>query len=612
MAYILDPMYFPDPGGGIISDNVPWVQYLNPAAKGKWVGFADMVQALDQNIILELTSPVGTWTSLYYGLMAQLGNWEWNTRKFDESIEVSPLYKGFYEMVMSERQNIEIKIKKVVDDIIAHTSDLELLMHDLRRYKEFYDYFNFDRKGGGKPDEHSLKAVFVDMVDFHAGEGAPGRLSMSFMQQNNIFPTIIQDFFALTSEEDLEKNDRLRNIPTVEKEMLRTKWKAYLQWKEIFGKEVRSRYTRLKELADAKKAMIEKSKEWLKPFIARHEVLKEGIAADMGKRYIADPWHPAVQPTSSTSITVWAWKEFPAAEIHKMSGEEFVKELKKEYSFIEPYEERDGQTKVLKYRLEDEWTMKNLILDPDVGLKNKYPFITREWVQKKVNEIYAVDDWFRAKKRIRRNYLYYAFLEINFNVWTTRTATGLEIEDTNIGVRAYWMSRNILLTKLLELKAKQEKFENDLNRLLGIDPDIKYEEEEYEGKLRKAVSLAGKESFREAKERLLGSFGSLKNAFQRSIDSKEAMKGVVSEELAKAMVKVQEKEPKPISFAEPLKKIFRNFNDFFGFNIDPSQLFRNRPYEMNFKPRITKFYLTPLGKFYFGPAVKYLRAQIMR
>ncbi len=551
MAYILDKMFVPEPAGGVTSYSAPWSDYLNPAAKGKWLGYADLIQALDQNILYNPTAQAGFWTNVYYGLMAQLGNWEFNVKKVDESVEVSPMYKGFYEMVMNEKQNIEIKVKKVIDDIISHTSELELLEHDIRRYKEFYDYFDFAaEESKRKPDEHSLKAVFIDMVDYHSGEGTPGRLSMSFMQQNNIFPTIIQDFYQMNSEADLESSDRLKNLSKVEKDMLKTKARAYAEWKKLFGREVKSRYERLKQLSDSKKAMIEKSKEWIKPYIARHKLLKEGMSEESGRGdRMTSEWQLNVQPTSSTTITVWAWKEFPMQEFFKTPGELMVKEMKKEASFIE----KDPKTRI--YSLKDKWTMENLILNPELGLKNKYPFINEKWVQKKVHEVMFNDDWFRARKRIlSRVYYYYAFLEIKFEIWTTRTATGQEVEDTNIYIRSYWMSRNVLLTKLLELKAKQESFEMEIEDMLGIEskriPEEKEKPEEKKNPLSQMFSMIGKG---------LEFFGIKNFRFSRML----------------------------AGYGPP-------------------------PYESSFKYRISKFYLVALGRFYFGPVSRYVRNAIMK
>lgn len=612
MPYVLDPMYVPEPGGGIISENAPWFDYMNPVKTPKWSGKACLVQALDQNIILDLTAPVGTWTGMYYSLMAQLGNWEFNVRKVDESIEVSPMYKGFYEMVMGERQNIEIKVKKVIDDIITHSSDLELLKHDFRRYKEFYEYFDFDMKKG-KPDEHSLKAVFIDMVDYHTGEGAPGRLSMVAMQMNNIFPTIIQDFYQMEKLEDLQEKDRLKNLPNVEKDMLKTKWLAYQEWKNLFGSEVRSRYSRLKELIESKSNMLEKSKEWIKPYMARYKMLKEGFSSEKFRTdRLVNPFGPSSQPTSATSITVWAWKEFPVPEAHKASGELLA--LKEDIAkFIKVDKDRAI--------LEDKWTKENLLLSPKTGLRSKYDFVDSDWIEEKITDIYMKDDWFKARKRINRTYLYYAFLEINFTIWTTRTPTGIELEDINITVRAYWMSRNVLLTKLFEIKAMQEEFENDLDRMLGINIQEKYQAKKDEKTLSEIVRKSGfgDSMANSLSRKIRDDFSSLQSCFEvckrNPVLLEGSFRSILSEKDEKkfidSMKAILSKKSKPES-DEKSKGMLDSVKSFLGFFDMGFDLFRSGPYEKTFKTRITKFYLTNLGKIYFGPVVKHIKGQMLR
>jgi len=520
MSYILGELHTKGPGEEI--GEPEWEKYINPYKQAKWVGFADLVHPPDQQIALDLTGPIGIWGDLYYGVVAQLENWEYNVKKIDEWIEISPTHKAYYDMVMGQKEALEIKIKRVVDDLIKQVSDLELLEHDMRRYKEFSDYFK-------AKDEHSLKAVFVDMVDFHAGEGTPGRLSMSFMQQNNIFPTIVQDFFSMQSEDDLEKG-RLKDLPTVEKNMLKTKWKTYQEWKQLFSKEVEQRCGRLETLIQSKNKMIEQSREWIKPHIARHKLLKEGLSREGEiKKALSAQWHAATEAIAETKIVIWAWKEMESPEFFKAPGELLA--MKPEIKLYE-----NG-------KMIDKWAMEHLVLNKEVGLKAEYPWITEKWVHEKTKEIMEKDDWFKARKRVHRPYLYYNFLEIEFSKWNLRSATGAESEDVVTEVYSYWMSQNVLLVKLLELKAKQEGFERYVDELIGM---------------KKSVEL------------------------------------------------VEEKTEKPKT-TENIMNRFNQFYKFFGFAEPAFRIFKKGPYEKDFKYRITKFYLTPMGRNYYGPVDKLIR-----
>ncbi|MEM5813064.1 MAG: hypothetical protein QXL09_02055 [Candidatus Aenigmatarchaeota archaeon] len=566
MPYILDPLFVARPGGGIIG-TTPWDKYINPwpGARAKWLGKALLIQPLDQYIILNPTMPIGSFQNLYYGTIGFLTNSEFLVKKVDEWIEVSPVHKAYYDLVLGEKERIEIKIKTVLDDMIKHISDLELLEHDLRRYKEFLDYIE-------KNDEHSLKAIFIDQVDFHAGEGAPGRLSMSFMQQQNIFPTIIQDFYEMESEEDLEKKDRLKGLPKVEKDMLLTKWRSYQEWKSLFGSEVKRRYERLKELIDSKRAMIEQTREWIKPYIARHKLLEEGLSRSSArKEAISSLWHVVGEQTSEEVITLWAWKQFEVEEFFKAPGEILA---------------------LRNVRPDDEWTKEHLIFHEELGLKQKYPWITEKWVENAIKEIMEKDDLMITRRRVEKRYLYYGFLEIIFDKRTLRTPQGKEIEDIDIIVRCYLMSQNVLLVKLLELKAKEEEFERYINKLLGLESKLELE------RLRKELTGMKKE---EKIRYLSRNFSKLT---EQEIKAKLEAIGehVDIEEVKRYMVKKKKK------FYEPLLKAWEKFSDFFGLDF---RFMKKGPYEKDFENRITKFYLVGTGRYIYGPLVGFLKSKIM-
>jgi len=565
MPYILDPLFVAQPGGGIIG-RTPWDRYINPwpGARAKWLGKALLIQPLDQYVTLNTSMPIGSFNGLYLSTISYLTNMEFIVRKVDEWIEISPTHKAYYDMVLGEKEKIEIKIKTVIDDMIRHISDLELIEHDLRRYKEFLDYIE-------KNDEHSLKAIFIDQVDFHAGEGAPGRLSMSFMQQNNIFPTIIQDFFEMKSEEDLEKNERLKKLPKVEKDMLKTKWRSYQEWKSLFGNEVKNRYSRLKELVESKKKMIEEAREFIKPYIARHKLLEEGLSREgIRKSYISDVFHTIGEQTSREVIKLWAWKQFEPEEFFKAPGE--ILALK-------------------NVRPDDEWTKKHLIFHQELGLKQKYSWITEKWVENAIKEIMEKDDLMLTRRRVPRTYLYYSFLELEFEKNTMRLPTGSEFEDIIISVRCYLMSQNVLLVKLLELKAKEEEFENYIDEILGL------------GEKRKIEKLKKELSGMSTKEKILYLKRNFPKASDEEIKSKLNVIGenVPLEEIKKYKIRTYESIDK-------LKKAWERFSDFFGLDF---RFFKFGPYEKDFENRITKFYLVGTGRTAYGPLIAFLKRKIM-
>jgi len=460
---------------------------------------------------------------IYYSLCFQIPKDEFLIQKFDEYLEVSPVHAQYYQITMRQKEDLENKIKAGLTSAAQAIADYELIAHDLRKYEEFKKYIE-------EKDEKSLKAIFVDQVDYYSGgmgEG-PGRLSLSFMQQKNIMPTIVQDFYEMSSEEDLEKNPRFKDIPTVEKSMLRTKWRAYQTWKSLFVKEVESRYKRIKELHDSRKKSIEEYRNWLKPYIARHMILKEGFSRPEVRKREPSFFAPAAEASVINVITLWAWKWVTLEEL---------KRVPEEFQAMKPIP------------ADDEWTRKELIFDRKKGLAAEYPWITPSWVNKAIKEIYS-DGW------MKKSYLYYQFFVIQPEKRILKFADGTEIEDIDWWFRSYLFSQNVMLVKLLELKAKQEEINRYIDSLLGIS-----QEEDIESFI-------------------------LRNIDNKDVVQMAADKFQVTKDEVKKIIK---------QLKGPEKSVFQPIRNFFDFFEIPLMFFNRGPYETNLSYRISKFFLSPMG-----------------
>ena len=477
------------------------------------------------------TMPPGGSDRIYYSLCFQLPKDEFLIQKFDEYIEVSPVHAQYYQITMKQKEDLENKIKAGLTSAAQAIGDYELIAHDLRKYKEFMEYIE-------EKDERSLKAIFVDQVDYYSGgmgEGA-GRLSLSFMQQKNIMPTIVQDFYELNSEEDLEKNPRFKDIPTVEKSMLRTKWRAYQTWKKLFISEVNSRYKRIKELHDSRKKSIEEYRNWLKPYITRHMILKEGFSEPSVRKEEAGFFAPAGEASVVNVITLWAWKWLTLEEFQRVPAE---------FQAMKPIP------------ADDEWTRKELIFDRKKGLAAEYPWITPSWVNKAIKEIYS-DGW------MKKDYLYYTFYQIKPIKRIFKYADGTEVEDTDWWFRSTLFSQNAMLVKLLELKAKQEEINRYIDSLLGLPQDEDIESIVMKNIDKKDVVELSLKEYNKDKDK------------DKQVDKK------IVKEILKQVRGSKKSRLKPIS-------------DFFDFFELPLMFFNKGPYETNVSYRISKFFLGPMG-----------------
>ncbi|MGC8811959.1 MAG: hypothetical protein ACP5O8_00005, partial [Candidatus Aenigmatarchaeota archaeon] len=164
---------------------------------------------LEAEELLDFAAPLGKCTGVYYSLMFQLPKWGFVRFKIDEWIFVSPAFREYYELTLRQKETLEATIKAGLASVATAISDLELVMHDLRKYKEFLDYYSKIEKGKnlvkeGKKEEgekllkegdQSLKAVFIDLVDAHTGPG------IALREIAVRWPTIIADFMKLGDED---------------------------------------------------------------------------------------------------------------------------------------------------------------------------------------------------------------------------------------------------------------------------------------------------------------------------------------------------------------------------------------------------------------------------
>jgi len=350
-------------------------------------------------------------------------------------------------------------------------------MHDERKYREFLEYFGYitkraiDEERKHKPettpidydelhledddknvqkriDNHSLKAVFIDQVDVHTGDGISMRSIVSR------WPTLISDFMRMEDTDmDVEKIKDKLDVSRAEAVVLITKNKLFMEWKKLFGREVINRYKRMRGLVRSREKSVEQYREWLKPAIARHSLLKEGLETEGGRTSaLLSPINVPGYATSSAIVQLWSWKDFTPMELQKGGSEDVAKLV-------------SGHQKQMKLSPYDKWTKDHLIFNKEYGLVNVYPWLTDEWIHKQLTEFYNIE-WLKKSK------FYYSFFIITLDRTNMRDSTGSELEDGVFDVNLIVMSQNVLFTKLLELKAKQEELNMHVNGLLGIQHEV--------------------------------------------------------------------------------------------------------------------------------------------
>jgi len=517
---------------------------------------------------LNLTGPPGACSNVYYSLCFQLRKWEMQVQKASEDVEVSPVHAQYYQLTAKQKEDLEAKIKSGLASAAQAVSDYELLKHDERKYQEFKNYY--DTK-----DEHSLRAVFIDQVDVHTGDGISMRSIVSR------WPTLISDFLRLTPEDtDPDKlKDRLK-ISKAEGVVLVTKNKLYNEWKSMFISEVEERLKRIRSLILSRESSINEYREWLKPYVTRFKLLEQAFETPERRKTERTSFMRAGGHAVSTSrVVLWVWKDFQPTELKRMTPELI------------------GEKPI---RPDDKWTRQNVIFHPEWGLVKKYPWIAgrtasgKTWVDDAVKWIYDDQNWM-VKHR-----LYYGFLEIVFDRTNYRAADGHELEDGVWDVNALVMSQNALLAKCLEVKAKQEELERYIDRLLGIKPSP-------EGVIEPGALEKERFRLQESKAQL----------------KKEEIKQNELEKRAKASKDKAEKARLGLEALEQKKKVERMRGDIkmreetlemmVGPKVRPGLPFGMiafRPggnYERNLEERLTKYFAKAVAENVFLPTVAFLK-----
>ncbi len=553
-------------------------------------------QPFEAEELLDFSGPVGRLSEAVYSFIFQLGKWGFQTYKIEESVEVSPVFQTYYNLTIQQKQALEQQIKAGLKSVSDAVSDLELLKHDYRKYREFMDYFTMIDKGNelikkGKKEEgellrkrgeQTLRSIFIDQVDAHTGEGIALR---SIAPR---WPTIIVDFMKL-SDEDIEpgkikdKKD-LRGVTEAEGVVLATKNKLYIEWRDrLFRRTVEDRFRSLLGLVEARKKSVMEYKNMLKPIIARFLAMKETDRHALQKMSY---WRPDAQAISVDFMILWAWRPFAPMEKYKITRESMDEISAKDAGF------RKHEIKEIREKLKEEEKTRQLTLDEemmkDLGKVAGLPVepsidnVIRTQIIGPIQNEHHVTitpmDVFKARSELVERFRssrrgtatgeswvfspYFNHLEFPMYRTVFHLPNGQEFEDLWIEfMTTSARSQNIIIGQYLELVARDKALDNYIDQMLGDKGAGEHEE---------VLSL----------EELM-----------------ESEKYKTEEEKKSAEKKSKEKKPN-LDITTPsyslMFKVFDNIGKIFSFFIDKTvgekvSFFASRgPYEFNMNHRIAK------------------------
>lgn len=525
------------------------------------------VAPFNQRTTLEIDAPQGSIGGLFIGFLSQLGKWGFHREKVEEWIEVSPAHAEYYQMTIQQKQQLEGQIKAGFAGISTAVSDFELLFHDVRKYEEFLEYFEDMERGKKekKPElvqeaEQSFKAIFIDQVDVHTGEG----IALKLIAPR--WPTIIADFMKLEDEDTMpEKIAEKLKVSEAEGVVLATKNKLYKEWREDFKDIVMDRYGRLRSLMEARRRSIEEYINMVKPYIARYRYIRELGETPEGRKTLESlSWlRPAGKfvAVSGEYSTIWAWRAFAPPELYK-AGAEAASETKSIFKIGFPSDFKEWAKRDYK-KIEEKFskvkTSPTGIEPLDKWVMGIYPLIEKHYKIK-----FSLSDILEARNTLIDQYStyewnwvkspYFMTFEMPVARLTFHIQGGGETESIVFqNPRNYVDTQNVILLRLLEIKAREMELENYIAEMVG--------------------EKAG--------------------APVQTI--KEMIKGELPHLFGEGEKPEEKKEEKKPQIADFLRRKL-------GLNL---RLFKPGKYETAFDDRITGPYMREIGQYLYTPYMKY-------
>ncbi|MBI2542649.1 MAG: hypothetical protein HYW24_00465 [Candidatus Aenigmarchaeota archaeon] len=475
---------------------------------------------------IDLTAPMGALSGLYYGLMFQLGKVGFATYKIEETIDVTPVFKQYYDLTIQQKQALEAQVKAGLGQIATSIHDYELIWHDLRKYKEFMDYYTKIEQGNKlakskdkkekeegeklkKEGLQLLRSVFIDQVDAHTGEG----IALRTITQR--WPTIIVDFMRLDdSDTDQRKLAERYHITEAEGAVLSTKNKLFIEWRDnLFKPTLSDRYKQILRLVEARKTSIEQYTEMLKPVIGRYKLINDALEKPEGRTFgLTTFFQPGAQAYSLDYSRIWSFMPFAPAEKYKVTRD-YLDEIplsrtgftKSEIDEIKNGFERAGD-KLPK-------SVSALPVEPSI---DKIVRDSVKKVEKEYNVKLTFKDVFDARNNLVKLFTsrsmqvvggknvghggtwlfspYFIFIDMPFLRFVYHSPGGGEFEDLMVdNMTVKNRTQNVIIVTLLEVIAREKQLENYISRLLGEMGVVKTKE----GSVLKTIEDMAKDQYPE-------------------------------------------------------------------------------------------------------------------
>jgi hypothetical protein len=249
----------------------------------------------------------------YFSVTQILSMLGYKNLRIAESVDPSSL-SGLMNMVFEKKKNLEDRIMQllgsintVLKSIIAITYELK----ELDRNLYFYDELKDRDKEKAEAAELALKRVFLDNVDARKGGASLSALSRSPTQGQGGpgFIDIMSVFYQVKSLKEVSQLDRNEQY----KSILKNRYVEYEKWKEINGKDLRSRKGMLLQYLKSQMGSFDLYVDWCSTYLSL--LSKMGLnTAKSASEYMKGSSKPDIFENELFSVSVVSSKPVYAKE----------------------------------------------------------------------------------------------------------------------------------------------------------------------------------------------------------------------------------------------------------------------------------------------------------
>ena len=249
----------------------------------------------------------------YYSVMQMFGTLGYKSMRLAESVDPSSL-STLMNMVFEKRKNLEDRVMQLLGSVNTVLKSIIAIVYELKELDRniyFYDELKDSNKEKAEASELALKRVFLDTVDSRKGGASISALSRSPTQSQGGpgFIDIMSVFYQVKSLKDideLQRNEQYKNI-------LKNRYIEYEKWKEINGKDLRSRKSLLLQYLKSQMNSFDMYVEWTSSYLSM--LYKMGLKTSQNASdYMRGASKPDIFENETFSVTSVGYKPIYVGE----------------------------------------------------------------------------------------------------------------------------------------------------------------------------------------------------------------------------------------------------------------------------------------------------------